>query len=249
MAVSVDTVYQRVLALANKEQRGYITPQEFNLFADQAQMDIFEQYFYDINQFGRAPGNNTEYSDMLTLLEEKIAIFEKDNVAMSALAGGTATATLPTDVNFYRLGTVFYNNGSNLVRIEKVKAKEVELMNQTALYVPTSARPVYVRKNETQIIVHPTSSTPSYTHNPGNGNVNCNYIAKPATPKWTYTVVVGKALHNSTAGDIQNFELHESEEERLVIKILQLAGISIKDTLLIQTASAAESSNVQQEKQ
>ena len=27
--ISVDTVYQRVLALANKEQRGYITPQEF----------------------------------------------------------------------------------------------------------------------------------------------------------------------------------------------------------------------------
>ena len=50
MAVNIDTVYQRVLAFANKEQRGYVTPQEFNLFANQAQMDIFEQYFYDINQ-------------------------------------------------------------------------------------------------------------------------------------------------------------------------------------------------------
>ena len=54
--VLVDTVYQRVLALANKEQRGYITPQEFNLFANQAQMDIFDQYFYDLNQFKRLPG-------------------------------------------------------------------------------------------------------------------------------------------------------------------------------------------------
>ena len=57
--VNIDTVYQRVLALANKEQRGYITPQEFNLFANQAQMDIFEQYFYDLNQFLRVPGNST----------------------------------------------------------------------------------------------------------------------------------------------------------------------------------------------
>ena len=48
MAISVDRVYQKVLALANKEQRGYITPQEFNLFADHAQMEIFEQYFYDL---------------------------------------------------------------------------------------------------------------------------------------------------------------------------------------------------------
>ena len=45
MAISIDTVYQRVLAIANKEQRGYITPQQFNLFANQAQLRIFEQYF------------------------------------------------------------------------------------------------------------------------------------------------------------------------------------------------------------
>ena len=55
--VRVDSVYQKVLALANKEQRGYITPQEFNLFADLAQTEIFEQYFYDINQQKRMPGD------------------------------------------------------------------------------------------------------------------------------------------------------------------------------------------------
>ena len=76
MSVSVDTVYQRVLSILNKEQRGYVTPQEFNLFANQAQMDLFEQYFYDINQFGRMHGNDTEFSDMLNILNEKINLFE-----------------------------------------------------------------------------------------------------------------------------------------------------------------------------
>ena len=76
MAVNINTIYQRVLALTNKEQRGYVTPQEFNLFANQAQLDIFEQYFYDINQFRRIPGNDSEYSDMLDMLEEKISHFE-----------------------------------------------------------------------------------------------------------------------------------------------------------------------------
>ena len=73
----IDTVYQTVLALANKEQRGYITPQEFNLFARQAQMEIFEQYFYDLNQFKRVPGNQSEYADMIKILEDKISIFYK----------------------------------------------------------------------------------------------------------------------------------------------------------------------------
>ena len=74
--VNIDTVYQKVLAIANKEQRGYITPQEFNLFADYAQKDIFEKYFYDVNQFKRVPGNSTDYSNMLNNLEEKISLFE-----------------------------------------------------------------------------------------------------------------------------------------------------------------------------
>ena len=63
MAVNINTVYLRVLAIANKEQRGYITPQEFNTLANHAQLDIFEQYFYDLNQFLRLPGNDTIHAD------------------------------------------------------------------------------------------------------------------------------------------------------------------------------------------
>ena len=45
MAVNVNTVYQRVLAITNKEQRGYMTPYEFNKIATQVQREIFERYF------------------------------------------------------------------------------------------------------------------------------------------------------------------------------------------------------------
>ena len=74
--INVDTVYQKVLAIANKEQRGYITPQEFNLYANQAQQEIFEQYFYDLNQQARIPGNEYVYADVDDMLEEKLQIFE-----------------------------------------------------------------------------------------------------------------------------------------------------------------------------
>ena len=241
MAVSIDNVYQKVLAIANKEQRGYITPQEFNLFANQAQMDIFEQYFYDINQFGRVSGNETEYSDMISLLEEKIAIFDQFKVAMSAVSGNQLT--LPTDV--YRLGTVFYGGAGYDVEIEKVSKKDLEYMSRTALYAPVETRPVYVKKSETLLKLFPASPGTSYT----TANVTCNYIKKPATVKWTYTVIVGKALYNASAGDLQDFQLHASEENNLIIKILALVGISIKDTSVYQIATQEDVKNIQQEKQ
>ncbi len=74
--VSVDTVYQRVLALANKEQRGYIPPVKFNLFANQAQMDIFEQYFHDLKLFKRAPGSSADtHADSVDIIRENINVF------------------------------------------------------------------------------------------------------------------------------------------------------------------------------
>ena len=240
MAVNVDTVYQRVLALANKEQRGYITPQEFNLFANQAQMDIFEQYFYDINQFSRVPGNETEYSDMVTLLEEKIAKFEKFKVAMSAVSGNQLT--LPTDV--YRLGTVFYAvGGAYDVEVEKVGKKDLEYMSRTALYAPVETRPVYTRKSDTLLKLFPASPSTSYSVS----NVTCNYVAKPTDVSWAYTEVNGTALFNSASA--VDFELHASEEKNLVIKILALAGISIDDSGLYQIASQENAKEIQQEKQ
>ena len=225
MAISVDTVYQKVLALANKEQRGYITPQEYNLLASQAQLEIFEQYFYDIDIVElKLKENATEYSDRITVLNEKIAPFEKQGVAMSAIS--TATATLPTSQTVHKLGTVFYNG----VIVEEVQAGEVVRMANTALYAPTESRPVYVRKSATQLDIKPTSATPSYS----TSNVSCNFIAKPENPNWGYSVVNNKAMYNSAAS--LNFELHPSEESELVYKILELAGIILNKPGLVQLA-------------
>lgn len=227
MAVSVDTVYQRVLAILNKEQRGYVTPQEFNLFANQAQLDIFEQYFYDINQFGRMHGNDTEYSDMLSVLNEKINIFETNgNMTYSSNYWST-----PSDL--YRLGTIIYNN----IEAERVNANEYLYINASPLTKPTNDRPIFVAS---------TSGYKVYGASELTSGVSCNYIKKPATVAWGYNTVSGQALYN--ASNSTNFELHPSEETELVFKILQLAGLSIKELQVYQIGNQMEAQNTQQEK-
>jgi hypothetical protein len=63
-------------------------------------------------------------------------------------------------------------------------------------------------------------------------------------------MVVGeKALLNATALDYQDFDLHPSEETKLVVKILTLAGFTLKDPNLYQAAAAEDTKNIQQEKQ
>ena len=222
MAVSIDNVYQQVLAIANKEQRGYITPQEFNLLARKAQLDIFETYFHEIGIAEVQRNNDTEYSDKAEILREKIAPFEKFEVAMSAL-NNTNELTLPTSTTVHKLGTVFYKAGSFNVVVDPVDKKDLTYMERGGKTGPSDRRPVYVRKTDSIIKLFPASPSVAYSVS----NVTCNYVAKPADPKWTYVVVNNKALYNSAASDKQDFELHASEESTLVNKILELAGIIV----------------------
>lgn len=230
MAISINTVYQRVLAILNKEQRGYLTPVEFNLFANQAQLDIFEQYFYDLNQFSRLPGNSTEYSDMVDILEEKISAFEKSVDQPTYSANHFVE---PTDL--YRLGTVIYNESE----AEHVNKNEYLYITSSPLSKPTNDFPIYTR-DSSGIKIYAAAEL---TNNTG---VTFNYVKKPAKAIWNYTEVNGEALYD--ANGAVDFELHEAEETDLVIKILQLAGVLIKDPSVYQIGSTEEAKDVQQEK-
>ena len=248
MAISVDRVYQKVLALANKEQRGYITPQEFNLFADHAQMDIFEQYFYDLEQRQRAPGNELDYADMVTNLEEKISIFESYLNSISFNSEGEINISIE---DFYRLGdvNVVYDDSSPK-KAELIKLSELKKYENSLLPLLTKLRPVYSRYSSASssnvIKIYPTPSSMITSSD----SVTINYIKKPKKPNWTYLISGSKnALYNPSASDHKDFELHSSEENNLVLKILQLAGIAIKDFQLTGVAGQEEAKGIQQEKQ
>ena len=83
MAINVNTVYQTVLLILNKEQRGYMTPVEFNKTGTQAQLEIFETYFESLNQQIRIPQTDTDYADRVVNLDEKISIFKEFTNATS----------------------------------------------------------------------------------------------------------------------------------------------------------------------
>ena len=87
MAINVNTVYQTVLLILNKEQRGYMTPLEFNKIGTQTQLEIFETYFESLNQQIRIPQTSVDYADRVLNLDEKISIFK---------TSGTPTYTAPS---------------------------------------------------------------------------------------------------------------------------------------------------------
>ena len=85
-----------------------------------------------------------------------------------------------------------------------------------------------------------------YGDNELNENVKLNFIRKPAKVEWAYQIVYNESLFDAT--NAVDFELHPSEETELVIKILELAGISTRELQMYQIAAGEEVKNTQQEK-
>jgi hypothetical protein len=87
MAINVNTVYQTVLLILNKEQRGYMTPVEFNKIGGQVQLEIFEKYAEDMNQQLRVPQVDLDYSDRQINIDEKLSIFKELDPATYTTSG------------------------------------------------------------------------------------------------------------------------------------------------------------------
>ena len=235
--VNIDTVYQRVLILANKEQRGYITPQEYNLYANQAQMEIFEQYFYDLNQAHREVGNDTTYADVDDMLEEKMQIFETqdDATVVGDYVASSYGLLLPDYI--YRISRV---EGNSNVDCDILSTKDFrDAINGGPLTMPTTSRPVANIKNNIILTFGDGFITPS----------NIFYFRKPHKVSWGYFVLKEKALYNSDPARTTHFELHASEETELVYKILKFAGLGMKRDDVAKGGQGLESMQVQQEKQ
>ena len=245
--VRIDDVYQKVLSLANKEQRGYITPQEFNLMADKAQMEIFENYFHDMKMAYLKPKNDSTYSDEMEILSEKLQVFKAQDINTNIVTGNDGGATNTINMNIlgvpiYRLESIMYNYTDNNGQYKKAEMveltrKENNYAENSPLTKATKSRPTFVRQGGRIIRIYPMPDS--------DDSLDFYYWRRPTRPKWGYVVVNGKALYNGSSNVTTNFEIHASEEENLVTRILALSGIMINDPGLIQAAMMEKASTKQ----
>ena len=242
MAINVDTVYKTVLLILNKEQRGYITPDEFNKTATQVQLDIFEQYFEDLNQQLRVPQSDYDYSDRQMSIDEKISPFKtegncayssgKFNLPILDIEGNTvinsgAEPTTATQVSFYKLGTpVFTPTIGFDTEIQRLPRNEFYNIEKSPLTSSTQDFPTYLYESN-KLTVRPTSII---------SGVSTSFIRKPKNVKWNFTLgTVGQYIYSSAGS--QQFELNASEQVEVITRILFYSGIIIRDPQVIQVAA------------
>jgi len=104
----IDSVRKTVLSILNKNNYGDISPADFNLYAKQAQLDIFEDYFYDYNHQVNQENlrqSGTGYADIKKQLEEVIDSFSVETV-LTQVTVSNNLYSLPAD--YYIINKLYY---------------------------------------------------------------------------------------------------------------------------------------------
>jgi hypothetical protein len=318
----INAVRNTVLSVLNKNNYGYLSPSDFNLFAKQAQLDIFENYFYEYNyqinkENARQSGDG--YADITKGIEEAIDIFSvtsglaqnfeslyfapsptttgsdyylinKVLVYQSLLDEGDTTATVgggnkliddqadfTVDINvgdivaLTKFGGVKYvivtlvesattlqttggastwngigidysifKKGGKLEEAEQVSHSKITMLFNSIYTSPTLTFPAYTQE-DINLTVYPDTIKAI-------GQVKSQYIRYPKTPKWTYVDLLnGEPAFNASAADYQDFEVPLDDEVGLILKILEYAGVSIREADIYQFAQAEEQQDNQEQ--
>ena len=320
MASIINTVRATVLSIANKNNYGYITPNDFNLYAKQAQLDIFEDYFYQYNSWIVKQNARVSGSDYANIIKGLVEVIDSFSSTKGLINTGINLFDLPDDyylidkINYYpnltATGTLtfgstgntlidsaatfvtggqvvagqlivnttgggIYSGGSAFVvsvdsetqltistndfftgtfegtsysilstkgitEIERVSQNKIFYLNSSPLTTPGLSFPAYVLGGANNvntgntITVYPESIVTA-------GTVVSQYIRYPKDPNWTYaTLAAGEPLFDESALDYQDFELPLSDQVNIINKILQYAGMSIREIALTQFGQAEE---------
>jgi hypothetical protein len=293
MAINVNTVYRTVLLILNKEQRGMLTPDEFNKVGTQVQLQIFEEYFNTLDLQVRKPDNVTEYGDRIKNTNHDISIFKEygsctfnaadgkfdlptaqtgnyqanftgdgsisafpitsisadilnnsiktvfvDGVLLStddySIAGtslvfntipgdGTIILLNASQTNFYKLGSIIYNGRE----VQQIERNELPYISSNPLIAPSTTYPVFLYESNKVQILPSTIQT----------RVEASYLRKPMDIRWNFTVPAGQSYYSYSALGSVDFELAETEQSKIITRILAYAGVVIKDPSIVQVAT------------
>ena len=305
----INSVRNAVLSILNKNNYGYISPSDFNLFAQNSQMEIYEEYYSNYNKVINAENARTsgvEYADIEQPIAEVLEYFLRTDY-LSKIAANKFSMPSPTTTGYstYMLLDVkckpvvlktgtntavtsgqlvdstasFLSNGlsagdvvtnlttglvstvvtvlsntaiqldSNIflaagnaysifssattIPAEKVINSRLTMLLNSNLTNPTNEFPIYALQGE-ELTFYPATIS-------NKGQVQATYFRYPKPPKWTYiTLANGEPVFDQSQSDYQDFELPLEDEYKLVTKILEYCGISIRETEVTQFGMAQQ---------
>ena len=227
---SVREVYNALKDLANKEQRGFITPSEFNSFAPIAQQNVFNKLFKDITASEALRRRNVDPArDKSTLkqIKEDLGVFSKESTITKASGVFAKPDDFARLISMKTAGDILLDVTTSVMIDPIYDEEKIDRILLSDLSKPSTSRPVAIVKDNIQVF--PTNIN----------RIQVRYYKQPegidpttgartvSLPKFGFTTSNGKESYNASTS--VDFELPEHYTSELVFEIAKLVGVNLRD--------------------
>ena len=228
MYANITKVYEAVRELANKDQRGFVTPASFNKFAHQAQLTLFNKMFNEFEQ-ARASvrrGISAKGSKSRTKrLQEDMSYYSfsepwtKDTTA-SAFKKNSLTHNFARLISLNSNGAVLFGRSTRIPIDVVYDEDKIDRILRSDLNVPTESEPVALVSDHVEVFPETIQKIHvRYYRQPGSRNHAGDFVDNlPA---------LATDLTNQTTA--RHFDMPEHYEPELAIEIAKMIGLHLRD--------------------
>ena len=215
VSMTIDEIYKFVQLMANKENRGWIKPTEFNLLAKRSQLDLIKDRVGKVSETGGEEGyreNSRFYDELYPVITYNIGINS---------AAGTDDFAFPTSPQYlYFLGARFNDR-----EVEMLDHGDLTRRRNSQLNPPSADFPCGVIQSGGIRIFN--TGGPSV-----GGLLRLTYVSEPTAPNWAFTTVNNVEIYNASSST--DFVLPESTHKELAHRILSYVGVTLREQNIVE---------------
>ena len=244
--MTIDELYKFIQFIANKEQRGFIKPSEFNMLAERAQIDLIHDRVARYKGKDK-PSEVLELShsvldDIRTVVERKVLVFNNIEIPSGSepdpnpyppfAPNKNGAFSYPDD---YLHFISMHKRGSGVPINIKLLTLDQFSKRRSSVIVPiNSDNMVSVMIDEgfevyTNPTVDLTETWNSTNSEPESRGIFLEYVRKPKSPHWGYTMVNDMYVFNPSSPNTVELELPEKTHSEIAQRMLSYIGISLRD--------------------
>ena len=238
---SVNVVYNTLKDLANKEQKGFVTPSVFNNFAAIAQVNVFKDIYASsskglVDRVRRIdPSRNLS---KVNNVKEDLSVFSKT----ATITKSNGVFAKPDDL-IYLIGLT--TNGSVLLgqstrtNIEIVyDESKIDHILKSDLSAPSESHPIALISSDIEVFPSSVNKIRVSYYKYPQGVVPNTGAKSVSLPNYQYNTSSG--LHVFDAANSIDFELPDHYVPELVVELAKLIGINLRDKDVFQYGQAEE---------
>ena len=227
---SVNVVYNALKDLANKDERGFVTPAVFNSFAAVAQTNVFNSIFTELSVAKnlRLRGIDVQrHLSRLKQLEEDLSTFSKTATLTQANGIFSKPDDLARVISLKSAGAYVFNSSTSTPIDIIYDEEKLEYVLQSNLSAPTDSAPVAFLSDVIEVFPTSVKKVKVRYYKQPEGISTTTGARVAATPRFGYTVVSGKEVYS--AANSVDFEVPDHYIPKLIMELGKMIGINLRD--------------------